>query len=118
MSIRGDVEQLETIRREMKILADKRKVLKQREAQIIERISSYLKSKNQPGVKYQGKAVIMEEKETFKRRKPKESDADAVTVLERYGVKSPQKVLNELLSTRKGEKVVKTKLKYKNINTT
>lgn len=117
MSIRTDVEQLESIRREMKMLAEKRKILKQRENQIIERISSYLKSKNQPGVKYQGKAVIMEEKETFKRRKPKDCDADALTVLERYGVKSPQKVLTELMTTRKGEKVVKTKLKYKNINT-
>lgn len=116
MSIKNDVYELESIRNEIKVLNIKRKKLKEKEKQVEIRISEYLKSKEQPGVKYQGTAILLEEKEKPLPKKAKERDMDSISVLEKYGIENPDKVLKELLNARKGDKIVKESLritKYK-----
>lgn len=117
MSIKADVQELESIRAEIKSLNMRRKQLRDKEKIVETRIQDYLRAKNQPGVKHQGTAIIMEEKETRSSKKSKERDTDAMNVLERYGVRDAEKVLKEIMEARKGEPVPKTKLKiskYKN----
>lgn len=111
MSIQTDVTELQRIREELKLLSQKRKKLVEREKIIKAKIASFLKAKDQPGVKYQGTAIILEEKECPKPKKNKERDADAMSVLEKYGIQDTQKVLQELLEARKGEKTIKESVK-------
>lgn len=111
MSIKADVAELETIRMELKLVAEKRKKLKQRELAIQTRIAEYLKSKDQPGVKHQGTAIILEEKEKHSHKKAKERDADAIQVLEKHGIQDAEKVLKEIMEARKGEPILKESLK-------
>ena len=111
MSIKGDVQELESIRAEIKTLNIRRKKLKEKEKIVVGRISEYLKTKDTPGVKHQGVAVILEEKETSGPKKPKDRDMDAMLVLERYGIKDTQQALADIMAARKGEKIVKPKLK-------
>ena len=113
MSIKADVTELEAIRAEIKILNERRKKLKEREKGIEARIAEYLKAKDQHGVKHHGTAIILEEKERPGPKKPKDRDADAMQVLEKYGVKDTQKALKEIMDARKGEAVVKESLKIK-----
>lgn len=115
MSIKADVTELESIRYELKSLNERRRKLKQKEKEVENRISEYLKSKDQPGVKHHGTAVILEEKERPGPKKAKERDMDAIGVLERYGVQDTQKVLAEIMNARKGETVIKKTLKIRKL---
>lgn len=115
MSIKSAVAELEAIRSELKNLGLRRKALKEREKIIEHEIASYLKSKEQPGVKHQGMAIVLEEKEVASHKKAKDRDADAILVLERYNIPDAQKVLAELLDARKGDLKITEKLKVKKI---
>jgi hypothetical protein len=113
MSIKTDVVALQEIRKEIKLLNDKKRTLKEREKNLEQKIAEYLKAKEQPGVKHQGTAIILEEKEKCGNKKAKERDIDAINVLEKHGVNDPSKVLKELLQARKGDPVLKESLKIK-----
>ena len=113
MSIKSDVTELEIIQTEIKNLNERKKKLKDRQKTIENRIAEYLKAKDQPGVKHHGTAIILEEKERPGPKKPKERDADAMSVLERYGIKDTQKVLKEIMDARKGDVIVKESVKIK-----
>jgi hypothetical protein len=117
MSIKSDVLELQSIRQEIKALSAKATILRKKAKEIEERIQEYLRAKDQIGLKHQGTAIILEEKEERAKKKNKDKDQDATYILERYGIQNPEKVLQEILEARKGEKVPKTKLqikKYKN----
>jgi hypothetical protein len=113
MSIKSDVLELESIKAEIKSLNEKRKKLKEKEKIVEKRISEFLKAKEQPGVKHQGTAIILEEKELPAPKKAKERDNDAMSVLQKYGIKDTQKVLKEVMEARKGEIVTKETLRIK-----
>uniref|UniRef100_A0A6C0EM10 Host-nuclease inhibitor protein n=1 Tax=viral metagenome TaxID=1070528 RepID=A0A6C0EM10_9ZZZZ len=119
MSIKSDVLELESIRAELASLNIRRKKLKEKEREAETRIQDYLRSKQQTGVKYQGTAILVEEKEKRASKSNKIRDADAKCVLERYGITEPDRVLKELMEARKGEPIPNSKLKikkYKNRN--
>ena len=63
MSIKSDVQELESIRVEIKLINDKKRKLKEKEREVENRITEYLKLNQHPGVKHQGRAIILEQKE-------------------------------------------------------
>lgn len=113
MSIKADVQELAQIRLEIKSLNERKKKLREREKIIENKISDYLRLKDQPGVKDRGTAVIMEEKEVRAPKKARDRDADALFILEKYGVTQTEKALEELLEARRGQIVNTQKLKIK-----
>jgi hypothetical protein len=115
MSIQSYVSELESIKIELKSLNEKRKKLKFREHELEHNIADFLKSKDQIGVKYQGSKILLEQKEKRVNKKNKDKDNDAINILTNYGLSEPQKVLNEILEARKGEKVQTDKLKIQKI---
>ena len=115
MSIKSDVAELESIRSEIKYLNQKKKNLREKEKQVESRISMFLKSKDQIGVKHQGLAVVMEAKEVSGPKKTKDRNTDAISVLERYGIREAEKVLAELMNARRGDKIITEKLSVKKL---
>jgi hypothetical protein len=113
MSIRADVQELEYLNSEIKVLQNRIRSLRDKKKLVEGRISNFLKSKEQPGVKFQGTAIILEEKEKAKPKKPKDKDADTLLVLERLGVENPENALKDILAARKGETFNLSKLKVK-----
>lgn len=116
MSIKSYVEELGAIKEELKKMTKARKVLTLRTKELEKNIAVYLKSKDQPGVKHEGNAIILEEKENRAPKKTGEKDSDASEILKKYGIQEPLKVLNEILEARKGEKILTEKVtmtKYK-----
>lgn len=111
MSIRADVTELQSIQAEINSLNKRRRILREKEKEVQARIKMFLEAKNQPGLKHQGTAIKLEEKETRISKKNKDRDSDACSVLEKYGISNPDKVLAELLEARRGEKVLEKKLK-------
>jgi hypothetical protein len=115
MSIKSWVTELEAIRAEIKSVGEKRKKLKNREKALMESITDFLKAHNQPGVKHQGVAVLLEEKEKHEPKKGKERDSDAMEVLKKYGIHDTEKALKEILNARKGSVILQDSLKFKKI---
>jgi len=111
MSIKADVQELESIQIELKLLTAKRRALKTQEKKVRARIDSFLESKQQPGVKFQGTAIIRVNKEKREAKKEKEKTKDALAVLTELGVAEPEKALEKILEARKGSKTEVKELK-------
>ena len=69
MSIKGDVTELKEINKEIKRLNDRKRILNKRVKVVEQKIIKFLESKEQPGVKYQGTAVLLESKNSTKTKK-------------------------------------------------
>ena len=115
MSIQSDVKELNDINMEIKRLNYRARQLRQRKKFLEENIAEFLKSKDQPGVKYHNTAIILENKEKRGYKKEKDKDVDALEVLRKHGIKYPEEVLGDLLEARKGEKIETSKLKIQKI---
>lgn len=113
MSIQGKVNELQAIQKELKVLRQRGTALRNKVKEIEKEIDDYLISKDQPGLKYKGIAIIREDKTTRRIKKKDEQTTDAIDILEKHGVRSPEKVLTELLDSRRGSPTVKNKLKIK-----
>jgi hypothetical protein len=119
MSIKSDVKELESIRLELRMLNDKRRRLKEKESICNERINAYLKNNNLPGLKHDGSAIIIEEREKHSIKPKKEKKLSSMEVLTNYGLneKDAEKVLNELSQAVKGEAKIVPVLKFKKYST-
>ena len=115
MSIKEYVIDLERVDIELKNLRVKVKMLNAKRAEILKNITAYCQAKNQPGIKFNGKAIVVQEKETTKIRRDKGLSEDELNLLKEEGVKSPEKLYEKLKQVRKGETVVKTGVKITKI---
>ena len=115
MSIQGKVNELNSIKNELKSLRQRGKSLRQRGKIMEQEIDDYLDSKDQPGLKYKGTAIIRETATKRPIKKKADARADAIDILERRGVESPEKVFDELMEARLGSPTEQRKLKFKKI---
>jgi hypothetical protein len=113
MSIKAYITELEALQKEKTALNAKKAQLNKRYRELVSLIDKYFQSKNQPGAKFNNCAVIVEHKTTHKNISEKIRDSKAQEVLQKYGITDPEAVLEELLKARKGEAIVKPKLKIK-----
>ena len=115
MSIKGDVNELKQINTEIKRVSEHLRNLRKMAKEIETRIINYLSEKEQPGLKYKGNAIILENKLKREHKKNKDKQEDALKVLKNYGIENPDEVLSEIMEARKGEKIEQQKIKFKNI---
>jgi ABC-type dipeptide/oligopeptide/nickel transport system ATPase component len=117
MSIQGKVNELNSMKIELKSNRVRGTLLRKRIKMIEQEINNYLEAKDQPGLKYKGTAIIREvvEKRPMKRK----SDArnDAIYVLERYGIHNPEKVFDEIMDARRSSPTEQSKLTFKKYKT-
>ncbi len=113
MSVQGDVSEYNSLLIEIKKISERLKQLRVGKKRVEERIKSFLLSKNLPGVKVSGGGTILvEEKKRKILKKKKQQDEDAVEILKRYNISSPQRVLQELKASKMLEEVVNEKIKF------
>lgn len=115
MSISSDIKELNSLKAEIKRLSGKLKTLRKREREVETNIVEYLKYKQQPGVKYDGNAVLLENKTKKKTKKKAEYQNDSIEILRRNGISNPEEVFNELLEAKIAEESEVNKLKFKKI---
>ena len=115
MSIQGKVNELNSIKNELKSLRIRSAILRKNSKKIEEEIDSYLDMKDQPGLKYKGTAIIRETATKRRIKKKGEQRSDAIYVLEQHGIEQPEKVLDEILESRRGSPTEHKKLKFKKI---
>jgi hypothetical protein len=115
MSVANDVNELNNLTQEIKRLSRELKLLRKKAKEAEARIVDYLKVKETPGVKFQGKALILQNKESHTKKKKIEQEMDALQVLSKYNIDNPQEVLKEILQARKGNATEVQKIKIKNL---
>jgi hypothetical protein len=115
MSIQGKVTELNSLKNELKTLTQKCSNIRKRCKVIEEEIDDYLEQKDQPGLKYNGMAIIRETK-TKRPIKPKvDIRESAISILENAGVDNPEKIYEELIESRLGSPKQTRKLKINKI---
>lgn len=111
MSIQGKVNELQSIKHELKLLRERSNKLRSRIKDIEIDIGKYLEIKDQPGLKYKGMAITVDTKEKRQIKKKTDKFNDALLVLEKHGVHNARKVLDEITESQKGSIVEHRKLK-------
>lgn len=115
MSIQTDVNELNTIMAEIKRLNKVVADLRKRKREIEGRITTFLETKEHPGVKYKGMAIIAEESKKTLYKSQKDKHKDSIETLKKYGIHNPDEVLKEILVNMKGEEMEIKKLKIKKL---
>jgi hypothetical protein len=114
-SITSSLNELKDINSELKRLRIQVRKLNIRREIVEKEIKDFLDSKDQPGIKYQGMAIIPEEKETYKAKGKKQKEEDIKTLFRNYGVDDENEAFRDLMKTMKGSPTQKFKLKIKPI---
>ena len=115
MSIRNYIDEIKNLNIELKRLNKASAIIRKNIKDVEKNIIDYLEKKEQPGVKYQDFAVVVENKTKHVSKKKKDIEEDSLRILEQYGISNPKSVLNEILHARKGEEVDNKKLKIKKL---
>jgi hypothetical protein len=116
MSIKGDVIELNLINAEIKQLSNRTRSLRKKAKEVEARILNYLQEKEQPGVKYNGTAVIIENKTKRASKKSKDREVDALQVLKDNGIQNARDVLDQIIEARKGESIPNQKIRIKKLS--
>lgn len=115
MSIKAYVDELEQIQAEIKRNNARNSILRQRSKELEANIADYLAHKGQHGIKYNGRAVVIEQKEKRPVKKKKEKEADIISFLEKLGIDDAADVYNQLLDVQRCDPVEESKIKFKKI---
>ena len=116
MSIKGTIDELDNVKAEIGRNNFRNKILRQRKKVLENHISAYLRSKNQTGVKYKGRSIILEAKEKRSTKRKDVKERDVVTLLRELGVDNPHEAYTQIQDVQKGEPVEQYHLKIKKIN--
>lgn len=115
MSIQSYFNQLKKLQAESKRLNIISKKVRQEIIETKKYIAEFLKQKDQPGVKYQGEAIILQNKPKRSYKPKKDKDEDAIRILEKYGISNAKEALEEILDSRRGEEIEVEEIKIKKI---
>lgn len=113
MTIQSKVNELNSIKNELKIIGKRGKLLRKRLKVLETEITDYLEAKDQPGMKYKGIAIIKEVVTKRPAKKKKDAKSDIISILNKNGINNAEKVYNDLLDAKKGEPEETLKLKIK-----
>ena len=113
MSIKGQMNELDEITREIKLLNDKLSKLRKRKKTIEENIGEYLESNNKPGFKCNGKIVTKFEKETRKRLNKRDKEENMKNILRQHGINDSDGVCHQILNSIKGDSQTISTIKIK-----
>ena len=115
MSIKSYIDELEQIQVEIKRNNTRNTMLRQRCKELEANISEYLSNKGQHGIKYNGKAVIIEQTEKRPVKKKKEKEADIISFLSKLGINEPSDVYKQLQNIQRSDPVEENRIKFKKI---
>jgi hypothetical protein len=115
MSIKGYIDELTMLNTEIKRNNARNKQLRSRVKELEMGIAEYLNSKDQLGLKYNGRAVMVEQSERRPAKKKQEKREDVISLLQEFGVGDTDKAYDRLLEVQKGDPVEYQKVKIKQL---
>lgn len=115
MSLKSSIQELKNIEAEIKRLSSRLKLLRRQKNKVENSVANQLNAKNQPGVKYNGSAILVQKKEKRVRKNKKEKNLDILNVLISHGITNPKQALKDVLEANSGHIQVVDKIKIKNL---
>lgn len=115
MSLRGYLSELEKLKQELKRNKERNKFLNARIRTIEENVKTYLKEKNEVGLKYNGQAIMLKNSQTHKRKKQSDKETDLCNYLRSIGITNTSQVYNKIQDLQKGQKIENNKIVVKKI---
>ena len=111
MSVQSKIDEVHSIKVELASMAKKSTNLRKRVKILESEICKYMESKNQEGFKYNGLAVIKENKVKNSVKPKKQQEKDMLTVLKKY-TNNPTNLLKEITDSKKGETKINNIIKF------
>jgi hypothetical protein len=111
MSIQRDLDELNSLNIEIQRLQQIIRDYRKQKNILEERVISFLKNQETHGVRYNDKAVLLENKESRNKKKKTEKINDIASVLQRYGIQKSDKLLNDILEAQRGNSTTNNVLK-------
>lgn len=102
MSIKESLVELENLEQEIKRHRSIIKEMTTRKKDIENEIQEYLVSKDQEGMKYNGKAILLEHGEKRPTKTPKDKKQSVIKLLEGLGVYNPEEMYSQITDVTKG----------------
>jgi len=102
MPIKQLIDELQILNEEVKRNNKKNRSLRSRIKIIETQISEYLIEKEQKGVKYRGKTILLKTKDKRSRKKKSDKEEDIVNLLRTLHIDNPKDVYRELKELEKG----------------
>lgn len=115
MSIQRDIVELQNISMELTRINKRAKELRKQKTEAEQRIVDYLEHKDQPGVKFNGTAVYTKTKNKREYKNNKDKMYDAMSVLEKYGIRDTEKVYQDIIDAMRGDVQEVPKIKVEQI---
>lgn len=114
MSIQSDLDELNSINLEIARLQGLIKQYKKQKDSIEQRVIAFLKNQETHGVRYNDKAVLIENREYRNKKKKTEKLNDIASVLQTYGIKKSDRLIQDIIEAQRGKTCMNDKLKIIN----
>jgi hypothetical protein len=114
--IKNDIDEFTNINIEIKRLSTSLKELRNRAGIIEKRIIEYLEKKDQPGLKYNNKAIVVKDHTKRIPKKKSQRSEDAMRVLQEYGISNAADLLERISEAQRGQEIENKQIKIKNVN--
>ena len=115
MSITADVNELNDLNIEIKRLGKEMRNLRKKAKECESRIVEFLKEKETDGVRYQGKAILIESKPKRAPKKKIDRENDVIKILTNYDIPNPDVAFKEIIRSYQGDVIETPKLKIKKL---
>ncbi len=102
MSIQKDLDELTALNTEIRRLQESIRTYRKQKKTIEDRIIAFLKEQETHGVRYNDQAVLLENKMFRGKKKKAEKVDDVQNVLRRYGVRTNDALIHDLLDAQRG----------------
>lgn len=107
------IKQLEVYDTELKRLNKEIKEIRAKRIEHEKRLLEFLKTNDQPGLKFQGRAYIYDQSTMTKPKKKVDRERDLKQTLEKFGVRANDAMVDEVMKSLKGSTYVKDKITTK-----
>jgi hypothetical protein len=111
MSLQEYLNEIKSINTELLLIRKTKSNLIAKYKDLQKKVVKILEEEKQPGVKYKDNVILLKEKKTYKHKSKIEKQNDAMSVLSKYGIREPQKLLSELDNAKHGQEIVQNSLK-------
>lgn len=102
MSLQHDLDELNNINLEISRLTNAIREFRKQKKVVEDRVISFLKNQETQGVRYNDKAVILENKNSRNKKKKKEKLDELASVLNKYGIKGSDTLIQEIIEAQRG----------------
>ena len=115
MSIKQQISEMESLNLEIQNNNKRNAILRKRKKEIELEITKYLSSKGQDGLKYNGQAILVENKEKRTTKGKKQKNEDVISLLKNRGIDNPTELYESIQNAQKNSPIQYQGIKIKKL---